>query len=114
MATQTTNFPIRPSKVSDPSNIAWTVWQNLLWFVSIVYDQFAGKFDRGSATITAGNTTIAVGHQLGVATYSVVVTPTTDPGGRFWVSGKTSSQFTINLSVAPGGAVGFDWFAKAA
>lgn len=29
-------------------------------------------------------------------------TPTTNPGAHFWVSGVTTTSFTINLAAAPG------------
>lgn len=75
-----------------------------------VVDAFNVKQLRGTATVPNAATTVVVIHGLASASYAVEVTPTADPGGRWWVSGKTSTQFTINLSVAAGGAgVPFDW-----
>jgi hypothetical protein len=69
--------------------------------------------DQGSVVVTSTNTSVVVLHSLGTAAFQVLVTPTNNPGGTFWVTGKTSSQFTLNLQVAaPVGGVGFDWYAK--
>lgn len=112
---QTTNFPTRPTRTADPVQQISTVWSMILWFVNTVYDAFVNKFGQGSATVTSGNTTLAVVHSLGAATYTVDLTPLADPGGRYWVTGKTSSQFVINLQVAaPVAGVPFDWRVKAA
>jgi len=110
----TTTFPQSPTRFNDAAGIAWTIWQNILWSTSVVFDVFVNKFDEGNAVVAAGQTFVAVGHGLAVSNYAVVVTPTADPGSRFWVSNKTSTQFRINLQTAPGGAVAFDWSAKAA
>lgn len=79
------------------------------------YNTFANKFRGGSVTVLAGATTVVVVHSLGSAIYAAAVTPTLDPGGRYWISGKTSTQFTINLSVAaPVGGIPFDYLVKGA
>lgn len=109
-----TNFPLR-AKRGDPEN-GYMVVQQMVEFLRDVFDRFTGTITRGSATVTNGNTTVAVPIPSNIgATYSVGLTPLADPGGRFWVTGKTSSQFVINLGVAaPVAGVGFDWTAKGA
>lgn len=122
MATQTA-FPTRPQRHGELEQQIWTVWSMLQYFANSVYDgfingvfgPFVAKFASGSALVPNTNTTLAVVHGLGVANYSVHITPTGgNPGAVYWVSGKTSSQFVINLSVAAGaGGVPFDWLVKA-
>jgi hypothetical protein len=64
--------------------------------------------------ITNPATTTTVAHTLGTSAFNVSVVPLGDPGSRYWVSGKTASQFVINLQTTPAGSVTFDWYAKAA
>lgn len=72
----------------------------------------------GQATIAATSTSVAVNHGLGnrdTNPIKVVVTPATSLGSatRFWVSNITSTSFTINVDVAPGGAgATFYWMAE--
>ena len=120
MANQTT-FPTRPQKKSQPEQQIWTVWSMLQYFANSVYDNFVntvnsfiGKFATGTATVANTNTTVNVIHNLGTTNYVVELTPLQNPGGAFWVTGKTASQFTINLAVAAGvGGQAFDWIVKA-
>lgn len=93
----------------------WTVWTMFMWFLGTIYDQFAGKFAGGTNTIPATATTLTVVHNLGLATYSVILTPNGGPASsNYWISGKTSTQFVINLaSPAPTGGTTFDWMVKA-
>lgn len=108
----TTTFPQRARR--DDPNGHMVVQQNLE-FLRDTYDSAQGKFKQGTSTVTNGNTTVVVTHALGVASYQISLTPTTDPGGRYWVSGKSATQFTINLQVAaPVAGVSFDWIVKGA
>lgn len=109
-----TLFPLR-AKRGDPEN-GYMVVQQMVEFLRDTFDKFTATFTRGSATVTNGNTTVVVPLTANVgAVYSVGLTPLADPGGRFWVSGKTSSQFVINLGVAaPVAGIAFDWTAKGA
>jgi len=93
--------------------MVWTVWQNVRYLANQVLDPFINKFQQGTATITNPATTVTVVHTLGIASYQVQVVPLGDPVSRYWVSGKTSSQFVINLSAAPAGSMSFDWSIKA-
>lgn len=78
-------------------------------------DAFIAKFTVGTATVTNGNTTATVTHGLNMASNYVSLTPTADPGGRYWVSNKTATAFQINLQTAAGvGGVSFDWLVKGA
>lgn len=114
MAVQSTQFPQRPSKTSPPQQQIWTLWQNLQYLANTVFDGFATKFAGGSSSVPATTTSVVVTHSLNMPTYAVKITPTADPGGWWWVTGKTSSQFTLNLHVAaPGGGLPFDWEVKA-
>jgi hypothetical protein len=91
------------------------VVQNNLDFLKDLFDGLGNKFKSGSATVPNAATTVVVTHGLGVASNAVVITPTVDPGGRFWVSAKSSTQFTINLQVAaPVGGISFDYIVKGA
>lgn len=65
----------------------------------------------GSVTIPAGNTSLVVTHTLS-GTPFVVVSPNVKLTSSAWVSNKTSTTFTINLSAAELAAVGFDWVAR--
>lgn len=108
----TTTFPLR-AKRDDPNG--HMIVQQMLEFLRDAYDTYIGKAKFGSATVTNGNTTVTVTHSLGAANYAALVTPTVDPAGRFWLSGKSSTAFTINLQVAAGvGGVTFDWEVRGA
>jgi hypothetical protein len=70
---------------------------------------------RGSATITSAATSITVTHGLGLTPTlnQIQITPQTSLGSaaRFWISNATSTQFTINVDVAPGASISFSWLA---
>jgi hypothetical protein len=61
---------------------------------------------NGTATVAAGTTSIAVTHGLSVtpALKDIHVTPNNSMNAatKFWVSGPTSTQFTINVDQSPG------------
>jgi hypothetical protein len=72
----------------------------------------------GTATITTGNTSVAVSFTnaltnspLNAADLVVVMTAaeTSGTGRGFWISGFTTSGFTINVPVATAANVTFDW-----
>lgn len=73
------------------------------------------RVNSGSATITSGNTSIAVTHGAGYTPAAADIrllptnSPTNDPG-NFWVSSIGATQFTINVRNDPGasGAI-FTW-----
>lgn len=73
------------------------------------------RITTGSATITSGNTSIAVTHGAGYTPAAADIrllptnSPTNDPG-NFWVSSIGATQFTINVRANPGasGAI-FTW-----
>lgn len=79
-------------------------------------DQLEGLQSRdvtGTATIIATGTQVTVNFAGDFANYVAVVTPTKDPGSRFWISNKTATSFRINLSsAAPAGGVDFDYLVK--
>lgn len=71
----------------------------------------------GTATVTSGATSIVVTHGCGRTPLisDIVVTPTSTLGSavRFWISTVTSTQFTINVDVAPGGSgASFAWMTR--
>lgn len=70
--------------------------------------------DYGTATISSGNTSVVVSHNMGPTPTEVIVTPTSNWGNmtKFWVDTFTSSQFTINIDQDPGEDVTFNWHAK--
>lgn len=108
----TTPFALKPRR-DDPA--AAQVVQRNLEQLRDVYDAYTSRIRIGFITITNGNTSVVVGHSLATAVYAAFVTPTSDPGGRVWISNKTSTAFTINLSTpAPLAGVTFDWLVKGA
>lgn len=52
---------------------------------------------KGSATIISGNTSIIVTHGFGATPSVIIVTPKTNEGVNFYVTNKTSTQFTTNI-----------------
>jgi len=87
--------------------------QFLVEYLRDQFDKFWNRFASGTATVAQGNTTQVVTHSLGVSTYGLALTPLADPGGTFWASGKSATQFTINLqTAAPIGGISFDWLVK--
>lgn len=108
----TTEFPKRARR--DDPNGHMIVQDNLL-FLRDSLDETSAKISQGSDIITSGNTFKDILLATATAIYSISVVPTGDPGGRIWVSNKSSSGFRVNLSVAaPVGGVPFDWIVKGA
>jgi len=68
--------------------------------------------NSGTATISAGNTSITVNHGLAGTPSKVLVTPIGDPGDRFWVANITNTSFDIVVATAPTVDVDFCWQAK--
>lgn len=69
--------------------------------------------NRGTGTIASGNTSVAVTHGLSVtpSLEDISVIGGEDPTnaiGHIWISGITSSQFTVNVNADPG-ASGWDF-----
>lgn len=64
---------------------------------------------RASSTIADATSSIAVTHGLAVAPTAVAVTPRGNEA--LWVSGRTSTNFTVNRA-GTSGALGFDWQAE--
>jgi hypothetical protein len=107
-----TEFPTRPRR--GDRNGHMVVWQ-MLQFLRDQFDKFTASVGRGTSTVLQGQTTLTVTHGLGASTYSVAASPLVNPGGNWWISNKTATQFQINLAVAaPVGGVPFDWIVKGA
>jgi len=68
-----------------------------------------GSVNSGTATTTAA-TSVVVPHGLATAPTQVQVTPTSNPGGSWWVTAVGPTTFTIMLAVS--GTVGFYWAAR--
>ena len=110
MATQ---FPFN-AKRGDPEN-GYMVVQQMVLFLRDAFDTFTGKVLRGNNTVLQAATTVVCTLPATLAVYSVAATPLVNPGGNWWISGKTTTQFTINLAVAaPVGGIAFDWIVKGA
>jgi hypothetical protein len=108
----TTEFPERARRGDTNGHM---VVQDMLYFLRDAFDSFIAKVARGQATIPNTATSVVAALGTTMATYSVAITPLSDPGGRVWVSNKTSTQFQINSSVAaPLAGIVFDWVAKGA
>jgi hypothetical protein len=89
--------------------------QQLVEWLRDEMDKVKGEGLKGVATIAQGQTTLIIAHNLGTPTYSLALTPTSDPGGRYWASNKTATQFQANLqTAAPVGGVSFDWIIRSA
>jgi len=72
--------------------------------------------NRGTATILAAQTSIAVNHGLDKTPVAgdVIVTPAETLGlaSEFWVDTYTPAQFTIHVDLAPGADTDFVWQAR--
>ena len=68
--------------------------------------------NSGVATIGANATSVTVNHGLVCTPSKVLITPLAQPSGSIWVSGITSSQFTINISSAPTANLPVAWYAE--
>lgn len=103
----------QPRREGDAMDAAMTVWAVLLNLIDWLTQNYVNQYKQGSSTVPAAGTFVDVPHSLGVALHRVFITPTLDPGARYWVSNKTATQFRINLSaVAPAGGIPFDWMVK--
>jgi hypothetical protein len=76
-----------------------------------LYTRVSGKL-AGICSMPAAQTSVrcsfntAFGPQ---ASPIVVLTPTANPGGPFWISGVDNGGFTLNVAVAPAGSILFDY-----
>jgi len=75
---------------------------------------YNGKYgiNRGTITITAGNTSVTVNHGLVSKPSNVLATPLGDPGDRYWIDNVTDTTFDIVLASAPTSDVTFSWYAE--
>lgn len=75
--------------------------------------RYPGGATFGQANIAAASTSVVVNHGQAIQPQfgQIQLTPTTGLGAatEFWVSNITATQFTINLDLAPGGAVTVSW-----
>lgn len=107
-------FPQRWTSSTDPTK-APGILQNCIDFLADIVDKFMSTTSKGTTTITNGNVTVGVVFSTPLTSPAVNVSPISNPGGYWWVSGRTNSGFTINLAVAaPVAGVVFDWIAKGA
>jgi hypothetical protein len=66
--------------------------------------------NTGTATITAGQTSVNVTHGLAAAPTRVLLTPTTATAGKqYYVSSKAATTFTITIDSAHASDISFDW-----
>ncbi|MCX6821838.1 MAG: hypothetical protein NTW30_03605 [Candidatus Aenigmarchaeota archaeon] len=78
---------------------------------NIIHDNVGYITEKsGTETIPEGSTSITVNHDL--ASIPKIVTITPNKQTDFWVTDKTSSQFTINIPSSITGGVSFDWYAE--
>lgn len=86
----------------------------------IVFENSVGYVTskNGTATVLAGNTTVVVTHGLSVTPQQQDISLTfgsTNGGATdLYVNNITSTQFTINMAPAAGGAVTVNWMARCA
>ena len=73
----------------------------------------ASYFNKGTASITTGNTSVTVTHGLSVTPNAadIIIMPITTWGaaGLFWVDTITASDFKINVNINPLATVTFGW-----
>jgi len=67
--------------------------------------------NRGTATISAGSTSVTVAHGLANTPTNVLVTPRADVG-NVWVSARDATNITRSCSTAPATDVIVDWYAE--
>jgi hypothetical protein len=64
-----------------------------------VFGPVRGYSNRGTATLTLGNTYVDVSHSMGGTPTNIVVTPSSNLGTRsFWVDTIGASTFRININ----------------
>lgn len=103
-------LPYKPRR-GDP-DAAMTVQKNVDELVAQLKNRDNAR-DSGSVTITSGNTSVAVAFTKTLVNPHAVASPIDDPAGRWWLSAKSATGFTINLQTAAGvGGVDFDWHAE--
>jgi hypothetical protein len=106
----TTQFPMSAHRF-DAENGYMTV-QQMVYYLRDVFDKFVSTIQIGTATVPPAANSVVV-TIAAAGTYALSVTPLSDPGGRWWVTAKSATGFTINLQVAAGGSgVAFDWIVK--
>lgn len=66
---------------------------------------------QGQATITTGNTSVTVTHNLFATPTGVIVTPRSNPGAFFWTTAYTATTFDIVVASAVGANVVFEFWA---
>lgn len=80
----------------------------------IIKGTLAGNANtRGTVVIPAGQT--SGGYSFTTAyskTPNIVVSPSSDTGGRYWLKSKSASGFTVELEAAQATDVKFDWQAQ--
>jgi len=64
--------------------------------------------NSGTVTVATGGDSVTVNHGLAATPTRVQLTPTSATGVDYWVSDKTATTFTINLSAAAAD-ISFDW-----
>jgi hypothetical protein len=85
---------------------------------TIVRNNIGWKTENGGiAAVANGTTSIAVAHGLDATPSlgNIAVTPTNSLGtaAKFWISGATNTQFTINVDADPGATTAtFSWLAR--
>lgn len=68
--------------------------------------------DFGSDTITSGNSSVAVSHDIGFTPTTVICTGKTSETSSLWVTSIGASTFTANVAAAVTDDRDFYWFAK--
>lgn len=80
----------------------------------IIKGTLAGNANtRGTVVIPAGQTTGGYSFTTAYSkTPNIVVSPSSDTGGRYWLKSKSASGFTVELEAAQATDVKFDWQAQ--
>jgi len=99
------------TKLTEGVRYAWGI--NPLYISSSPSAIFATE-NSGLATITAGNTTVDVTHEIDTTVNQPIISLVcaNDMGGaHYWVSDPNATTFRINISAIQGGDVSFRWYA---
>lgn len=107
----TTSGSTADNNVTDSNVAAFNTWRSTGG--GGIFGRGGVTANRGNTTITAANTSVTVTHGVGftpqLGEISVIATNSMGASTKFWVSGLTSTQFTINVDVVPGTNATFSW-----
>jgi hypothetical protein len=104
------NVAFRGEKRTSHLGDGWEVDQTgQRFYVGGVLVGALGTGLSGTASIPSGGTSVVCSHSLGIVP-RVLLEILSNLGGRsVWISGKSATQFTINISSSGGSSFSFGW-----